>query len=451
MKYGGIKLAEIPVILRGPFDQATQQTPQVELKYGFAFSGEYLAAFLVRELTSQVLIYLQGIADPNTIDFLRICEVVAELHRRLHGQIKRSFSRGEAVEFFFGGYCPATGRVRVAKFSIESSSGLPQYGEILTRPVGESFDTIGATRAQQRFRELIKLNLDAEQCRVHFAMFRRLRDVILDPDIRSVGGAIQCGEFAPGSANFALRGAGMVVMGPHHPVFEHFLGGMKLDELPTPGPLGLHVHPTIALPFRADIRNFQPQRTFRNQNGNATLLDELITIVPHDVRWPVIFREEAKKLRRLFGRKVPIEHIGSTSVPDLPAVPTIDILLGQAPIAAGGSEAKHLAVLGYEDLGSTTGEIRPMFRNRSHGNVNLYFAPIHSPFWNEALALRRLLRTDEPSRRRYTVHKIRILNSEIWTLLRYNQLKAPLVQELIGQSPEIIPEGGRGLWKRLWG
>jgi GrpB-like predicted nucleotidyltransferase (UPF0157 family) len=56
---------------------------------------------------------------------------------------------------------------------------------------------------------------------------------------------------------------------------------------------------------------------------------EEIFIVPYDLEWPTLFREEAKHLRSelprlLVGR---IEHFGSTAVPGLAAKPIIDMLV----------------------------------------------------------------------------------------------------------------------------
>lgn len=51
-----------------------------------------------------------------------------------------------------------------------------------------------------------------------------------------------------------------------------------------------------------------------------------ITIVPYDNRWPEEFRAVARPLRAALGDlAVRIDHIGSTSVPDLPAKDIIDI------------------------------------------------------------------------------------------------------------------------------
>lgn len=52
-----------------------------------------------------------------------------------------------------------------------------------------------------------------------------------------------------------------------------------------------------------------------------------IEVVPYDPAWPALYRAEAASLAALLGDElVAIHHIGSTSVPGLPAKPIVDIL-----------------------------------------------------------------------------------------------------------------------------
>jgi GrpB-like predicted nucleotidyltransferase (UPF0157 family) len=53
-----------------------------------------------------------------------------------------------------------------------------------------------------------------------------------------------------------------------------------------------------------------------------------IEVRDYDPKWPVLFAEESARLRGVFGPTLPIEHIGSTSVPGLAAKPIIDLLVG---------------------------------------------------------------------------------------------------------------------------
>jgi GrpB-like predicted nucleotidyltransferase (UPF0157 family) len=62
--------------------------------------------------------------------------------------------------------------------------------------------------------------------------------------------------------------------------------------------------------------------------GGAAPLVGLIQIVDYDLDWPQIFEREAERVRFVLGdRVVQLEHVGSTSVPELAAKPRIDMLL----------------------------------------------------------------------------------------------------------------------------
>jgi GrpB-like predicted nucleotidyltransferase (UPF0157 family) len=52
-----------------------------------------------------------------------------------------------------------------------------------------------------------------------------------------------------------------------------------------------------------------------------------VQLVPYDPDWPKLFEAEKQLLKTALGDKVgAIEHIGSTSVPDLAAKPLIDMI-----------------------------------------------------------------------------------------------------------------------------
>src|SRR3984893_4686897 len=63
-------------------------------------------------------------------------------------------------------------------------------------------------------------------------------------------------------------------------------------------------------------------------------MDE-VEIVNYDPRWPVLFDEEAERLRAVLDPSliVGLEHFGSTAVPGLSAKPIIDILIAVRSLA----------------------------------------------------------------------------------------------------------------------
>ncbi len=68
-----------------------------------------------------------------------------------------------------------------------------------------------------------------------------------------------------------------------------------------------------------------------------------ISIVPHDAAWPQLYAIVAARIRAALGtRVIDLDHIGSTSVPGLPAKPVIDIDL---TVADSSDEAAYVPAL----------------------------------------------------------------------------------------------------------
>jgi GrpB-like predicted nucleotidyltransferase (UPF0157 family) len=77
-----------------------------------------------------------------------------------------------------------------------------------------------------------------------------------------------------------------------------------------------------------------------------------IRIVPYDPAWPAAFEAEAAVLSAIFGAGlVAIHHIGSTSVPGLPAKPVIDMMPLVRDIASIEGYLPALLAAGYESWG----------------------------------------------------------------------------------------------------
>ena len=73
-----------------------------------------------------------------------------------------------------------------------------------------------------------------------------------------------------------------------------------------------------------------------------------LEVVDYDVRWPAIFADHHARLAAaLRGVPVGIEHIGSTSVPGLPAKPIIDIVVAVDDITAEEDYLDAIVAAGY--------------------------------------------------------------------------------------------------------
>ncbi|MFC8124812.1 GrpB family protein [Streptomyces sp. NPDC057302] len=78
-------------------------------------------------------------------------------------------------------------------------------------------------------------------------------------------------------------------------------------------------------------------------------LNGQVTVRDYDPQWPLVFEREAAQIRVRLGHiEHRIEHAGSTSVPDLPAKPVIDMLLTVPDSANEALYVPALEELGFE-------------------------------------------------------------------------------------------------------
>jgi GrpB-like predicted nucleotidyltransferase (UPF0157 family) len=74
----------------------------------------------------------------------------------------------------------------------------------------------------------------------------------------------------------------------------------------------------------------------------------VIKLVPYDPEWPALFELEAKRIRSALGSlALQVEHVGSTSVPGVPAKPVIDIQVSVASLVSFEPYLRLLAEAGY--------------------------------------------------------------------------------------------------------
>jgi dephospho-CoA kinase len=145
------------------------------------------------------------------------------------------------------------------------------------------------------------------------------------------------------------------------------------------------------VPFEANLRA-----------GRAADRVPHAVVVAPDPEWPVTAARLVARLRAVAGdRALRVDHIGSTSVPGLPAKDVIDVQVVADDIATATEVADDLAAVGLvrrhgrwwdnaRDGGSWD---KSMAQNADPGRaVNCHVRPADSPAWRDALLLRDFLR-----------------------------------------------------------
>jgi GrpB-like predicted nucleotidyltransferase (UPF0157 family) len=130
-----------------------------------------------------------------------------------------------------------------------------------------------------------------------------------------------------------------------------------------------------------------------------------VELAEPDARWPARFEDEAAKIRAALGDLVSrIEHIGSTSVPGMPAKPVIDIQVSLTSLAPRDAWRAPLVAAGYRyRLDPSTIEHEFVHRDAHDGArlVNVHLCPSGSRWEARHLWFRDRLRSSESDREAY--------------------------------------------------
>jgi GrpB-like predicted nucleotidyltransferase (UPF0157 family) len=160
-----------------------------------------------------------------------------------------------------------------------------------------------------------------------------------------------------------------------------------------------------------------------------------IDIVDADLSWPAQYDQLGHRIRRALGDRVlALEHVGSTSVPDLPAKPIIDIDLTVADSSDESTYVPPLEAAGFmlTIREPTWHQHRVMVATSPRANLHVW-----SPDSPEAIRhvlFRDWLRDHPDDRRRYAEAKraaAEATNASGETVMQYNLRKQPVVRDIL--------------------
>jgi GrpB-like predicted nucleotidyltransferase (UPF0157 family) len=169
--------------------------------------------------------------------------------------------------------------------------------------------------------------------------------------------------------------------------------------------------------------------------GELQPLSGPIEIADYDPGWPDLFRREADRIRATLGeRALQIEHVGSTSVPELAAKPIIDILLVVADSADEEAYVAPLEAAGYVLRIREPDWHEHRVLKGPDTNVNLHVFSSTSDEIERMLTFRDRLRSHESERLHYERSK-RELARRSWNYVQdYADAKTEVVEEIIARA-----------------
>jgi GrpB-like predicted nucleotidyltransferase (UPF0157 family) len=169
--------------------------------------------------------------------------------------------------------------------------------------------------------------------------------------------------------------------------------------------------------------------------GELVPLNNTVNLVDYDPDWPRLYEREAARIRDILGATaLRIEHVGSTSVPGLPAKPILDMLL---VVPDSADEPAYLPVLGAAGYPLVIREPDWYEHRQLKGpdtNINLHVFSAGSPEIDRMVCFRDWLRATDADRQRYADVK-RELAGRVWRHIQhYAEAKSAVVQEIMDRA-----------------
>jgi GrpB-like predicted nucleotidyltransferase (UPF0157 family) len=152
------------------------------------------------------------------------------------------------------------------------------------------------------------------------------------------------------------------------------------------------------------------------------------------LEWPLAFAREIERLRAAVGEHVSmIEHVGSTSIPGMPAKPIVDMMAAVATLNSARALIPRLEVLDYEFRPDAPPPDRVFFAKgpRHRRTHHLSLAEPTSDYWARTLLFRDYLRTHPEAAQQYRSLKEDLARAHAEDRGSYTAGKAAFVESVL--------------------
>ncbi len=157
-----------------------------------------------------------------------------------------------------------------------------------------------------------------------------------------------------------------------------------------------------------------------------------------------IFISIKEQLRKKLGDEIPIEHVGSTAIPNMYGKNIIDILIGAKDISEFeyiksaleknnfyGSQKSKTDI--YQFFASETGETKS-------GDIHIHLAIKETERYKEFIILRNYLLNNKEIAKEYSNYKKKLIANNITERKEYKRVKSEYVSKLIEDAKKEMRE-----------
>lgn len=167
-----------------------------------------------------------------------------------------------------------------------------------------------------------------------------------------------------------------------------------------------------------------------------------VKLLPHNPKWSGVFEKERKKLSKALNDLViDIQHIGSTSIPGIPAKPIIDISIGIKSMENSKNFIKIFEDLGYEyrpDFGGPTIQLLFVKGPEEKRTHYVHLMKYNGSIWKNDLAFRDYLRKNKKRAEQYASLKKELVKKFTDNRATYTASKTKFIHETIRMSKHKV-------------
>ena len=154
-----------------------------------------------------------------------------------------------------------------------------------------------------------------------------------------------------------------------------------------------------------------------------------------------IYNRILKELRKKIGKEIPIDHVGSTSLPNMYGKNIIDILVGVPDETDMNKYSDILKELGYFPGSHNSGNYR-FFANTEEetkmGDVHIHLVYINTDRYRDFIILRDYLLINKDEKRAYSDLKKKIIKKGTVIRNDYKTVKSEYVSELLNRARKFM-------------
>lgn len=163
----------------------------------------------------------------------------------------------------------------------------------------------------------------------------------------------------------------------------------------------------------------------------------LVNIVPHDSEWNLEYAKEAERLKQLLGDyALDIQHVGSTSIPEIEAKPIIDIAVAVKDIETLYTLIPILEKAGYNVKNSIVESQRLLAikgdpKNRTH---YIHLEVKDGEYWKNHILFRDYLIKHLELAKEYEKIKINAYKLFKDNRIKYSDFKNSFIRKVVNQA-----------------